>query len=48
MSSGRGIAEVIQQPSALNDHTAMIELRDQDKAGGTFFGSDWLEFRLSW
>jgi len=48
MSDGRGIAEVIQQPSARNDHTTIIELRDQNKDGGAFFGSDWIEFRLSW
>jgi len=48
MTDGRGAAEVVEQPSAQNDHTAIIELRDQNKDGGAFFGSDWLEFRLSW
>jgi hypothetical protein len=31
-----------------NAHTAIVELRDQKKDGGGYFGSDWLEFRLSW
>lgn len=48
MADGRGIAEVIQQPSAENSNTAIVELRDEKKDGGVFFGSDWLEFRLSW
>lgn len=46
MSDGRGIAEVIQQPSMQNDFTAIVELRDQREDGSAFFGSDWLEFRL--
>jgi hypothetical protein len=48
ISDGRGIAEVIQQPTAENAQTAIVELRDENKDGGGFFGSDWLEFRLSW
>ena len=48
ISAGRGTAEVIQQPSARNDHTAIVELRDQREDGTAFFGSDWLELRLSW
>jgi len=48
MADGRGIAEVIQQPTPENTHTAIIELRDEKKDGGVFFGSDWMEFRLSW
>lgn len=48
MSEGRGIADVIQQPSVQNDFTAIVELSDQRKDGSAFFGSDWLEFRLSW
>jgi multidrug efflux pump subunit AcrA (membrane-fusion protein) len=48
MADGRGIAEVIQQPTPENAHTAIVELRDEKKNGGVFFGSDWMEFRLSW
>lgn len=48
ISAGRGTAEVIQQPSDQNDHIAIVELRDQREDGTDFFGSDWLEFRLSW
>jgi multidrug efflux pump subunit AcrA (membrane-fusion protein) len=48
MADGRGIAEVIQQPTPENAHTAIVELRDEKKDGGVFFGSDWMEFRLSW
>lgn len=48
MADGRGIAEVIQQPTVENAHTAIVELRDEKKDGGVFFGSDWMEFRLSW
>ncbi len=47
-SSGRGNAEVIQQPGPENDYTAIVELRDATREGRAFFGSDWLEFRLSW
>jgi hypothetical protein len=48
MADGRGIAEVIQQPTMENAHTAIVELRDEKKDGGGYFGSDWMEFRLSW
>lgn len=48
MADGRGVAEVIQQPTPENAHTVIVELRDEKKDGGGYFGSDWMEFRLSW
>ena len=45
---GRGTVEVVEQPSAANKYTAKIEMRDQNKDGRGFYGSDWLEFRLTW
>ncbi len=45
---GRGNAQVIQQPTSENDHTVIVELRDEGEGGRSFASSDWLEFRLSW
>ena len=45
---GRGTVEVVEQPSAANKFTAKIAMRDQNEDGKGFFGSDWLEFRLTW
>ncbi|MFK5922603.1 MAG: hypothetical protein QM496_10520 [Verrucomicrobiota bacterium] len=47
-SDGRGTAKVIEKPSQKNDYTAKIEMRDADKGGRRFLGSDWMEFRLKW
>lgn len=47
-SAGRGMAEIVQQPSAANGYTVIVELRDENKEGRRFFGSDWIEFRLTW
>lgn len=47
-NDGRGSAEVIEQPSAENDFTAKVEMRDGNKKKKGFFGSDWMEFRLKW
>lgn len=48
VKNGRGWAEVVEQPSAKNDYTAKIELRDETKLGKGFLGSDWLEIEISW
>ncbi len=47
-SSGRGFAQIVQQPDPSNDHTLVVELRDETPEGRGFGGSDWMEFRLSW
>lgn len=48
VSSGRGQATVIQQPLPGNQNTAIVELRDANKEGRGFNGSDWIEFRITW
>ncbi len=45
---GRGYAEVVEQPTAENDFTATIVLRDERRGGGGFNSSDWIGFRVSW
>ncbi len=47
-SSGRGFAEIVQQPEPANGYTLVIELRDETHEGLAFDGSDWMEFRLAW
>ncbi|MAS91627.1 MAG: hypothetical protein CMO55_00400 [Verrucomicrobiales bacterium] len=48
VANGRGWAEIIEQPSAENDFTAKVELRDESKLGKTFLGSDWMEIEIFW
>ena len=45
---GRGTIVIVEQPSAENEYTLKVAMRDRNEAGKGFFGSEWLEFRLTW
>ncbi len=45
---GRRVVDVIELPSPQNDFTAKLSLRDENKSGKTFFGSEWITFTLTW
>lgn len=48
VSSGRGMATIVQQPAPENDYTIKVELFDGRPDGRGFNSSDWLDFRIDW